>query len=146
MLIEALGFVNLLCAGLLAGEEFVVRYGIRGPVASIDPQPQIQLRQALIRRLRVLVPAIFGMALISGIAVTLLERLRPSLDFRCAGLLALIVFISITLAGTVPINQAILTWNPAEPPEGWRATIDRWGVRPLPYSCNAALSASLSSN
>jgi hypothetical protein len=30
MLIEVLGFVNLLCAGLLAGEEFVVRYGIRG--------------------------------------------------------------------------------------------------------------------
>jgi hypothetical protein len=56
MLIEVLGFVNLLCAGILAGEEFVVRYGIRGPIASIHPEPQIQLRQALIRRLRVLVP------------------------------------------------------------------------------------------
>ena len=126
MLVEVLGFVNLLCAGLLAGEEFVVRYGIRGPVASIDPQPQVQLRQALIRRLRVLVPTIFSMALISGIAVTLLERLRPALEFRCAGLLALIVFISITLAGTVPINQAILTWKAAELPEGWRAMINRW--------------------
>jgi uncharacterized membrane protein len=126
MLLEVLGFVNLLCAGLLAGEEFVVGYGIRGPVATIDPQPQIQLRQALIRRLRVLVPAIFGMALISGIAVTLLEGMRPGLVFRCAGLLALIVFISITLAGTVPINQAILTWKLAEPPEGWRAMINRW--------------------
>jgi uncharacterized membrane protein len=126
MRIEVLSFVNLLCAGLLAGEEFVVRYGIRGPVASIDPQPQIQLRQALIRRLRVLVPAIFGMALISGIAVTLLEGLRSGLVFRCAGLIALIVFISITLAGTVPINQATLTWKAAEPPEGWRAMINRW--------------------
>ncbi|WP_353064090.1 hypothetical protein RBB77_23000 [Tunturibacter psychrotolerans] len=151
MLIEVLGFVNLLCAGILAGEEFVVRYGIRGPIASIHPEPQIQLRQALIRRLRVLVPAIFSVALISGIAVTLLERLRPALDFRCAGLLALFVFISITLAGTVPINQAILTWKTAEPPEGWQAMIKQMGtarhsadlggdhsVRPLPRSCSAA--------
>ena len=29
MLFE-LGFVNLLCAGILAGEEFVTRYGDRG--------------------------------------------------------------------------------------------------------------------
>jgi len=75
----------------------VVRYGIRGPVASIDPHPQIQLRQPLIRRLRILVPAIFSVALVSGIAVTFPERLHPGLPFRCAGLLALIVFISIAL-------------------------------------------------
>jgi len=56
MLVEVLGFTNLLCAGMLAGEEFVIRYGVRAPVASLDPQPEIQLRQALIRRLRVLVP------------------------------------------------------------------------------------------
>ena len=56
MRIEVLGFVNLLCSGLLAGEEFVVRYGIRGPVASIDPQPQIQLRQALTLETGIIAP------------------------------------------------------------------------------------------
>ena len=59
----------------------------------------------LIRRLRVLVPAIFGIAFFSGIAVTLLEGFRPGFGFRCAGLLALVAFISITLGGTVPINN-----------------------------------------
>jgi hypothetical protein len=32
MLAEVLGFVNLFCAGVLAGEEFVICYGVRGPV------------------------------------------------------------------------------------------------------------------
>ncbi|MGF7181840.1 anthrone oxygenase family protein [Tunturiibacter psychrotolerans] len=52
--------------------------------------------------------------------------MHPGLVFRCAGLFALLVFISITLGGTVPINQAALTWNAAEPPEGWQAMINRW--------------------
>ena len=96
------------------------------PSPSLDPQPEIRLRQALIRRLRVLVPAIFGLAFFSGIAVTLLEGFGPGFGFRCAGLLALVAFISITLGGTVPINKATLTWEAAAPPEGWRAMINRW--------------------
>lgn len=35
MLVNVLGFVNVLCAGLLAGEVFVIRYGVRAPVASL---------------------------------------------------------------------------------------------------------------
>lgn len=126
MLIEALAFFNLLCAGLLAGEEFVIRYGVRGPLAGLDPEPSIRLRQSLILKLRVLVPAIFGLALISGIAVTALAGFGPAFGLRCAGLAALLAFISITLAATVPINQAALTWDAAAPPEGWRALVRRW--------------------
>jgi len=126
MLVEVLGFVNLLCAGVLAAEKFAICFGVRGPAASLDTEPGIQLRQALIRRLRILAPVIFGLAFFSGIAETLLEGYSPGLRLRCAGLFFLVAFISITLAGTVPINQAVLTWKAAAPPEGWRATINRW--------------------
>ena len=34
---------------LLAGEVFVIRYGVRAPVASLGEKPRLQLRQALIR-------------------------------------------------------------------------------------------------
>lgn len=30
------GLVNLLCVGILAGEEFTIRYGVRAPLASLD--------------------------------------------------------------------------------------------------------------
>ena len=126
MLVNVLEFINVLCAGVLAGEEFVIRYGVRAPVASLDERPHLQLRQALIQTLRILVPAVFGLTVLSGIAVTVLGGPRLGLELRCAGLLALLAFISITLGGTVPINQAILTWDVAAPPKDWQTLVKRW--------------------
>ena len=126
MLVHVLEFMNVLSAGVLAGEEFVIRYGVRAPVASLDQRPHLLLRQALIRSLRILVPAVFGLTILSGIAATILGGLGLGLELRCAGLLALLVFFSITLGGTVPINQAILTWDVAAPPNDWQTLVRRW--------------------
>ena len=126
MLTETIAIINLIGAGLLAGEELMIRYGVRGPLASLEPQPHILLRQALIRRLRVLVPSLFGLTLLSGVAATALLGVGPGFALRCAGLAALVAFIGVTLAGTVPINQAALAWDAAAPPHSWRATIRRW--------------------
>jgi hypothetical protein len=53
-----LDFVSLFFAGLLAGALFVIDYGVGRAVAAIlDEQLQIQMRQALILSLRVLVPS-----------------------------------------------------------------------------------------
>ena len=119
-------YLNLLAAGLLAGEEFIVRFGVRGPVGRMPERPQIELRQALIRGMRVLVPSVFFVALLSGAAATWLDGDGPALWLRGAGLAALLTFISVTLAGTVPINQAALTWDAAAPPPQWRALVARW--------------------
>jgi len=125
-----LGVVNVLCVGLLAGEEFVIRYGVRAPLASLDDPAHIRFRQALIYRLRILVPSIFLAALLTGIAVTVLSGFVNGFDtafgVRCAGVLALLTFITVTLTGTVPINQAALKWTPAAPPKNWRALVRRW--------------------
>jgi uncharacterized membrane protein len=121
-----IGFVNLFCVGILAGEEFVIRYGVREPMTRLEQIPAIQLRQAMIRTLRILVPAVFAATILSGVAVTLAQGSDHGLLFRCAGLLALITFIGVTLGGTVPINQAVLTWEPAAPPRNWRTVIARW--------------------
>ena len=126
MLPELLGFINLFCVGLLAGEEFVIRFGVRAPVASLDERPQIQLRQALVRRLRIVVPSIFGLALLSGVAATALGGFGIPQGLRCAGLAALLAFIAVTLIGTVPINKATLTWEPNAPPRNWKARVSRW--------------------
>lgn len=117
-----LEFANLFCAGILAGIEFVVRYGIRGAIAVLDQQPQIQLRQALIRRLRVVVPVVFLLTAGSSVAVTI----PHGSAFRYAGLLAVLGWTLVTFAGTVPINKATLTWRPDAPPLDWRAVIGRW--------------------
>ena len=123
---DVAGTASVLFAGLLAGEEFVIRYGVRGPLASLDDRPHILLRQALIRPLRVLVPSVYLATLISAVTATALDGIGSGLDLRCIGLGALIVWIAVTLGGTVPINAAVLDWNATAPPADWRAQIDRW--------------------
>jgi hypothetical protein len=121
-----LAVVNLLCVGILAGEELTIRYGVRGAVASLDDRPHIELRQALIRRLAVVVPVVFALSLLSGVGATVLNGLDLGFGFRCAGVLALLAFISVTLAGAVPINSAALEWDPGAPPANWRTLVSRW--------------------
>ncbi|HEX4301731.1 MAG TPA: anthrone oxygenase family protein [Rhizomicrobium sp.] len=128
MLLQSLTFANIFFAGLLAGEEFVIRFGIRAPLASLEDAAHIRLRQALIRTLRILVPTIFALTVFTSIAIIALGgiHLDRAFELRCAGLAALTAFIAITLAGTVPINQAALTWNPTAPPPDWRQKIATW--------------------
>jgi uncharacterized membrane protein len=121
-----IGFINLLCVGILAGEEFTICYGVRAPVASLDDRSHIQVRQALIYRLRVLVPAILALTILSGVVTTTVNGIDHGFAFRCAGLAVLFTFIVITLGGTVPINKTALTWNPAAPPANWQALVSRW--------------------
>jgi uncharacterized membrane protein len=119
-------FINLFCTGLLAGIEFLVCFGVRAPLAVLDAQPQIQIRQALIKRLRVLVPAVYLLAAITGVTVAVLGSTAPGIVFRCAGVLALLTWTLATFMGTVPINEAVLTWRPDSPPENWKAIIKKW--------------------
>jgi uncharacterized membrane protein len=123
---HVLAFVAIFFLGLLAGEELVIRYGVRAPLATLDDRSHIVLRQGLIRTLRVLVPAIYLSALVSTLAVTIIDGTSAGFVFRLGAVLALIGWIGVTLGGTVPINEAALTWEPAAPPSDWQAQVDRW--------------------
>jgi hypothetical protein len=121
-----LEFVNVFCAGLLAGAEYIVCFGLRGTITVLDQQPHFQLRQALIRRLRVVVPAVYVPTALSGIAVTVLNGTGGGFGLRCAGLLAVLIWTLTTFLGTVPINAAMLAWRPDAPPHDWTAIVSNW--------------------
>jgi uncharacterized membrane protein len=122
---DLIGLVSVFFAGLLAGEEFVVRFGVRGPLTSLPDGPHILARQALIRTLRVLVPVLYLLTLSSAVAATCVDG--PSyLPVRAAGVAALLVWLALTLGGTVPINVAAIEWDADAPPANWRSQIERW--------------------
>jgi uncharacterized membrane protein len=121
-----LSVAALFGAGILAGEELVIRFGVRGPVAALEQSAHIQLRQGLIRTLRIVVPAIYFPTLLLGAAATLLGGAGLGLVFRSAAVVALLVWLAATLGGTVPINQAALRWDPAAPPADWLDMVGRW--------------------
>jgi hypothetical protein len=120
-----LAVATVFFAGMLAGTEFVIHYGLRAPAAVLDDQAQLQLRQALVLRLRVLVPALFVRASIRGLALPVLDRAAPGSGLRGAGLVALLVWVAIRVIGTVPINSATLTWQPSAPPTNWKAQVNQ---------------------
>jgi len=112
----------LFFAGLLAGEELAVRYGVRAPVAALADAAHIQLRQGLIRTLRILVPIVF----LPTLGLTLAAAIVAGNPLRWAAVAAIAVFTGATFLGTVPINAAALDWRPDAPPGDWRAQIERW--------------------
>ena len=123
--VTLLGFVNLFFAGMLAGIEFVIHYGMREPSEELADGPQLQLRKALVLKLRVLVPAFFAPTAVSGIALLFLGKTTPGYVFLCAAVVALLVWIAIRVVGTVPINSATADWKLDAPPADWKAQIKR---------------------
>jgi uncharacterized membrane protein len=122
---DLIGLASVFFAGLLAGEEFVVRFGIRGPLASLPDGPHILMRQALIRTLRVLVPILYLLALLTTLGTAFVDG-ASYLPVRAAGVAALVSWSALTAGGTVPINAAVIEWDAAAPPADWRSHVDRW--------------------
>ncbi len=122
--VTGLEVVNVFFAGILAGMEFVIHYGLRAPAEILDDRAQLQLRQAMVLRLRVQVPSFFVPTAVSGIAVTIIDGTAPGFWFRCAAVLAVLVWILIRVVGTVPINSTTLTWQLDAPPKNWKARVN----------------------
>jgi hypothetical protein len=118
-----LGILGTFFAGLLAGMEIAIHYGVRAPSQVLDDKSQLQLRQALVTRLRVLVPALFVPTTLFAIAGAVLDNSTPSEWFRIVGILSLIVWVVIRVIGTVPINSATLTWQLSAPPKNWKEQV-----------------------
>jgi hypothetical protein len=118
-------FLNLFFAGVLAGEELVICYGVRTVVAVMDQHRQIELRHALIRKLRTLVPAIFVLTALSAAAAMSLDGTGAGFRLRCLADLGLLIWVVTTLLGTAPINKDTLTWRPDAPPNNWRVLVGR---------------------
>ncbi|MET1074758.1 MAG: DUF1772 domain-containing protein [Umezawaea sp.] len=121
-----LELIGLFLLGLLAGEEFVVRYGVHGAMAVLDVRGQVLARQGLITRLKVLVPSIMVPAVLTGAAVAILGGTGTGFGFRVAGAAVLLAFVLVTFLGTVPINQRIAEWDADAPPADWQAVFRRW--------------------
>ncbi|MGJ4748186.1 anthrone oxygenase family protein [Leptospira sp. SA-E8] len=142
MLFLILKILHLFFAGLLAGEEFIVCYGLRLPLRFLDAEPQTILRHSLIRRLRIVVPIIFLATILSTLSLLLISP-ESFHVWRFVGLAAIIVWILATFFGTVPINKRVLTWSPTALPENWRQIVRRWENLDI-VRCWAAIAAFLS--
>lgn len=122
---DVVQYAGLFLTGVLAGEELIVRYGIHPAVSSLDDHAHLLVRQALVRRLRILVPIVMLPA--TALAVTALALVTgPGVVMRWATLIAMIVFLLLSFLGTVPINIQVSDWRVDAPPAEWKAVVRRW--------------------
>jgi hypothetical protein len=94
-------FANLFVAGILAGIEIGIHYGVGAPPKVLSEKSQIQLRQSMSLKLRVLVPVFFLLTTLSAITITVLHGASPGLWFRCAGLLTALSWIILRVIGNL---------------------------------------------
>ena len=123
---DILTIAGVILAGLLAGEELVVRYGVHPALVSLDDVTQLRARQALIRSLRVLVPVVFFATLGTAVAALVVGGPDAGFALRIASVAALAAWLGTTFGGTVVVNSAVIEWDPEAPPVGWRSLIVRW--------------------
>ncbi len=116
--------VQLVLVGLLAGEEFIVRWGVQPAMAALPDDAHVRTRIAMVRSLRVVVPALMVPAVLASVAVLVLGGTRDGAGWRIAATAALVVFVLASFLGTVPINIGS--------PTGTRRTLLRTGGAPWP--------------
>ena len=113
-------------AGILAGEEFIVRYGVQPSIRSLDDRAHLLARVALVRRMRIVVPVIIVPTVLCAIAVLILTDTSDGGGWRWAGAIALLAFVLFSALGTVPINIEVIDWQADDPPDDWKAVVCRW--------------------
>src|SRR4051794_11699663 len=123
IVIESLALVF---SGILAGEEFVVRYGVQPALSALPDLPHLLARQSLVRRLRILVPAIMVPTVLLAIAALVAGGSGAGTGLRWAALAALVAFLGFSFLGTVPINIRVNEWIPDAPPADWKDVVRRW--------------------
>ncbi len=122
---DVTSFLELFFVGLLAGFEVAVHYGIGAPPSALTESAQIVLRQAMVRRLRVLAPALFVPSLLLAIKIAFDGRNEPQSWLRFVAVSMLLMWTIIRIVRTVPVNGATLEWNPEAPPKNWQSLIER---------------------
>jgi uncharacterized membrane protein len=118
--------VQLVLVGLLAGEEFIVRWGVQPAMSALPDDAHLRTRIALVKSLKVVVPILMVPAVLSSVAVLVLAGAGDGWGWRIAATAALVVFVLASFLGTVPINIGVNDWDPSHPPTDWKQTVTRW--------------------
>ena len=122
-------FLAVLSTGLVAGIFVGDRMGATFARPSLPPSSFVTFQQIQHLHFVTMMPILIGLALLSGAAWLMAIRSRigsREFLFLALGILAFLGVTLITRIVNVPINEQLMTWNPASPPEGVMEIWARW--------------------
>lgn len=118
--------INLVLAGLLAGNEFGTRVAIHPSLEKLSPPERIRAEQELTRRYAGIMPFWMSSVIVSCLPVLALSRATRAFWPTLAGTVCFVGMLATTLAGNVPINDRVLELSPETDGEEFVELRERW--------------------
>jgi len=117
--------------GLMAGFFFAFWVDVAPAMRELDATAYIRTQQAINRVVRnaYFAVAYFGAALVPLLAAAALwatRQRREALAWLAIGAVYFAGVFLLTRSINIPINEALVLWDPSAPPPDWAAARDRW--------------------
>ncbi|MEO5534202.1 MAG: DUF1772 domain-containing protein [Pseudolysinimonas sp.] len=120
--------LGLMFAGLLAGIEAVVRYGVHPALNAMPDDVHLRARHEIVRIVRVIVPAVMLPSVVVAVVCLVVTSSGPAYGLRFAAVAVYAIYLVVVFAGTVPINDRFFKWDVSNPPADWKSVIRRWAL------------------
>ena len=119
-------FMNLVLAGLLAGNELGTRVAIHSSLERLSTPERIRAEQEITRRYAAIMPFWMSSVTVSCLPVLALSRGTRAFLPTLAGTACFVGMLTSTLIGNVPINDRVLELSPETDGEEFVQLRERW--------------------
>jgi uncharacterized membrane protein len=125
-MVKVARFVNLVLAGLLAGNEFGSWVALHPSLEKLSTPERIRAEQEVTRRYSAIMPVWMLSVIVSCLSVVALSRKGPGFLPTLAGTVCFVGMLASTLVGNVPINNRVLEISPETDQEEFVELRERW--------------------
>jgi uncharacterized membrane protein len=126
MMLKVFRFVNLVLAGLLAGNEFGTKVALHPSLERLDAPERIRAEQEVTRRYAEIMPYWMPSVIASCLPVLALSRGRAGFVPTLLGTLCFAGMLASTAFGNIPINNRVLELSPDTDAEEFVELRERW--------------------
>jgi uncharacterized membrane protein len=118
--------VDLMLAGMLAGNEFGTWAAVHPSLGKLDPAERIRAEQEITRRYAAIMPAWMGSTVVSCVLALLFSRGTTGFRSTLFGTVCFVGMLASTRIGNVPINNRLLEMDPERDQEEFARLRERW--------------------
>jgi uncharacterized membrane protein len=126
MMLEVVRFVNVVLAGLLAGNELGTKVAVHPALERLGVPERIRAEQEVTRRYAAIMPFWMSSVVGSCVLALALARGKPGFLPTLAGTACFVGMMASTLVGNVPINDRVLELSPETDGEEFAELRERW--------------------
>lgn len=126
MVLKAVRFVNLVLAGLLAGNEFGTKVAVHPALEGLSVAERIRAEQEVTRRYAAIMPFWMSSVVASCVPVLALSRGTSAFPPTLAATWCFLGMLASTLIGNIPINNRVLELSPETAGEEFAELRERW--------------------